>query len=121
MTSILTHYCGKFAFLNRMGFNSPLPRLYTEKMNRYGVPLDSRMDYTKLDWLVWTTVMTENDAYKKMVFDAVFRFINETPDRVPMTDWFYTSVPRMREFQNRSVVGGLFINMLDTVRTSMRG
>ena len=65
--------------------------------------------------------MTENDAYKKMVFDAVFRFINETPDRVPMTDWFYTSVPRMREFQNRSVVGGLFINMLDTVRTSMRG
>ena len=96
-------------------------RLYTEKMNRYGVPLDSRMDYTKLDWLVWTTVMTENDAYKKMVFDAVFRFINETPDRVPMTDWFYTSVPRMHGFQNRSVVGGLFINMLDTVRTSMRG
>ena len=26
LASILTHYCEKFAFLNRMEFNSPLPR-----------------------------------------------------------------------------------------------
>nr|DAH45351.1 MAG TPA: hypothetical protein [Caudoviricetes sp.] len=25
-TSILTHYCGKFAFLNRMGFESVMPK-----------------------------------------------------------------------------------------------
>ena len=26
LTSILTHYCGKFAFLNRMGFESVMPK-----------------------------------------------------------------------------------------------
>lgn len=86
--------------------------LYKTKMNAYGIPLDSREDYTKMDWLMWTTVMDDDQAYTDMVIDAIYKFIDETTDRAPMPDWYYTSVPRKATFQNRTVVGGLFINLI---------
>ena len=86
--------------------------VYTEKMNRYGVPLDSRSDYTKTDWLAWTTVMTDDEAYTKSVYRAIADMIGNAPERVPLTDWYFTSTAVQRGFQARSVVGGLFINLL---------
>ncbi|MEE1225210.1 MAG: DUF4965 domain-containing protein [Clostridia bacterium] len=86
--------------------------LYKTKMNPYGIPLDCRDDYTKVDWLVWTTVMTNDKEYAESVFDSIINYANSTPDRAPMTDWYYTSIPRIRAFQNRTVVGGIFINLL---------
>ena len=86
--------------------------LYKTKMNPYGIPLDCRDDYTKVDWLVWTTVMTNDKEYAESVFDSIINYANNTPDRAPMTDWYYTSMPRLRAFQNRTVVGGIFINLL---------
>jgi hypothetical protein len=44
--------------------------------------------------------------------DAVFKFLNETPDRVPMTDWYWTHDARIRGFQARPVVGGVYLQML---------
>ena len=86
--------------------------VYTEKMNRYGVPLDSREEYTKLDWMAWTTVMTDNEDYTKAVYESIHRFICESADRVPMTDWYKTITGRHVGFQARSVLGGLYINLL---------
>ena len=88
-------------------------KIYIFKMNEYGIPLDSRSDYTKLDWLCWTTVLTENQEYRGMVFESMMKYINTTPDRTPMTDWYHTLEPRQEMFQNRTVVGGLFINLLN--------
>ncbi len=87
-------------------------KVYKQKMNRYGVPLDSRSDYTKTDWLEWTTVMTDDRSYCTAVHKAILRMIDETVERVPLTDWYYTSTGHMHGFQARSVVGGLFINLL---------
>ena len=85
---------------------------YLTKLNRYGVPLDSRSDYTKIDWLMWSTVISENKEYFDAVCQSIVNMLHETPDRVPMTDWYYTSTADFRRFRARSVVGGLFINLL---------
>ena len=86
--------------------------VYLSKMNPYGVPLDSRDTYTKLDWMAWTTVMTDNKDYTDAVYKSIARMISESEDRVPITDWYYTDDARQASFQARSVLGGFYINLL---------
>jgi hypothetical protein len=85
---------------------------YLKKQNRYGLPLDNRKAYTKLDWIVWTATMAESQKDFEALISPVYRFLNETTDRVPMTDWYWTDKPRKEGFQARSVVGGVFMKML---------
>ena len=87
-------------------------KIYMSKMNRYGVPLDNRSDYTKIDWLMWSTCIYRDKDYFNAVCESIVNMINETLDRVPLTDFYYTSTADYRSFRNRSVVGGLFINLL---------
>ena len=86
--------------------------LYCSKMERYGVPLDSRAAYTKLDWLLWSTCLWPDEEYTAQVTRAIVRMLCETEDRVPMTDWYDTRNALHHFFQHRSVVGGAFINLL---------
>ena len=86
--------------------------LYKQKMNKYGLPLDSRADYTKIDWMAWTTVMADDPAYTEEVFESMVRMINDSADRVPITDWYDTVDARQVGFQARSVLGGFYINLL---------
>jgi len=85
---------------------------YLNRINRYGLPLDSRRDYTKSDWQMWSTVLTENKDYEKAIVDAMWTCLDEIRERVPFSDWYNTSTPHMVGFQNRTVQGGLFINLL---------
>ena len=86
--------------------------LYTEKCEKYGVPLDCRRFYTKLDWLAWTTVLTDDKEYEALIYDCIARMVSETRQRVPLTDWYETQTAKQCQFQHRSVVGGFFITML---------
>lgn len=85
---------------------------YKTKMNPYGLPLDNRRQYTKLDWTVWTATLTESREDFDLFINAVWRWMNETPSRVPLTDWYWTHDGKQVGFQARSVVGGVFIKML---------
>lgn len=85
---------------------------YKARLNPYGLPLDSRSDYTKTDWQMWATVLFDDPEFTEMIVSRMHRFLSDSPDRVPFSDWIFTSHPKMRGFQARSVQGGLFINLL---------
>jgi TonB-dependent SusC/RagA subfamily outer membrane receptor len=86
---------------------------YLTKQNVYGLPLDNRETYTKSDWIVWTATLANDKAAFEQFIVPLHKFVNETVDRVPMTDWYFTDKPRQRGFQARSVVGGYYIKMLE--------
>ena len=81
-------------------------------MNNYGLPLDSRADYTKLDWELWTATLADNSADFQAMIEPIYRWTNETVSRVPMTDWYDTKTGKQVGFQARSVVGGIFMKAL---------
>jgi hypothetical protein len=85
---------------------------YIKKLNEYGTPLDSRKNYTKSDWIVWAASMASgrNDMIK--LIEPVARFLEETPDKVPFSDWYDTVTGKKCGFQNRTVQGGLFMPLL---------
>ncbi len=85
---------------------------YKKIQNRYGVPLDNRQDYTKLDWILWTATLTQDRADFAALLNPVMVFLNETPDRSPMTDWYQTKTAHKVGFTARPVVGGVFLQTL---------
>jgi hypothetical protein len=85
---------------------------YMTKLNRYGLPLDNRADYTKLDWSLWTATLASDPKQFNEIVDRIYLWINEGPSRVPLTDWYDTKTGRQVGFQARSVVGGVFIKAL---------
>jgi hypothetical protein len=85
---------------------------YLTKLNRYGLPLDSRADYTKLDWSIWTATLASSPEQFKAIVDPIYLWLNTTPSRVPLTDWYDTKNGKQIGFQARSVVGGVFIKAL---------
>ena len=85
---------------------------YKQHLNPYGLPLDNRAAYTKLDWEIWTATLATNPDDFQLLVHPIYKFLNETPDRVPMTDWYDTISGRMTGFRARSVVGGVYLKML---------
>jgi glutaminase A-like protein len=87
-------------------------RFYEAHLNRLGLPLDNRRDYTKLNWEVWAATLAENRDQFNTLIAPLQRFVNETPSRVPMTDWYSTTDAKQSGFQARSVVGGVYIPLI---------
>lgn len=85
---------------------------YLFHLNRYGLPLDNRAEYTKLDWELWTATLANDPSQFQTLLAPIFRWLNETPSRVPLTDWYDTQTGAQVGFQARSVVGGIYIKAL---------
>ncbi|MBB3111674.1 hypothetical protein FHS18_003742 [Paenibacillus phyllosphaerae] len=88
---------------------------YIARQNVYGTPLDSRNSYTKSDWLVWSATLAKSQAEFETLIAPLWLAQHETESRVPFTDWYDTVTGKQIGFQNRSVVGGLFIALLQPV------
>ena len=87
-------------------------KFYLAHENKYGVPLDSRRDYTKLDWELWSATLASKPSDFSQFVAPLVTWADETSSRVPMTDWYDTKTGDQQGFQARPVVGGLFIKAL---------
>ena len=85
---------------------------YKKTQNQYGLPLDNRETYTKLDWITWTATLTQDRKDFEALIDPVYAFLNATPNRSPMTDWYQTKTAKKVGFTARPVVGGVFAQLL---------
>jgi hypothetical protein len=85
---------------------------YLQHINRYGLPLDSRRDYTKLDWELWTATLADTPEEFNAMMAPIGLWINEGSSRIPLTDMYFTTSGKQVQFQARSVVGGVYIKAL---------
>ena len=78
----------------------------------YGLALDSRETYTKTDWTAWSACLTGKREDFDFLFDRIYRYADETPDRIPFPDWYWVGEGRFRGFRARSVIGALMMPLV---------
>jgi hypothetical protein len=84
---------------------------YEKQMQKYGLPLDNRKMFTKLDWQVWTASLA-NPKDSADLLHRISVWLDSSKSRVPTTDWYGTVTGLQVGFQARSVVGGVYIKAL---------
>lgn len=85
---------------------------YLKKTNTYGMPLDSRRDYTKSDWILWCAALADKKETAQKLISPVASYLRNTISRVPFSDWYETKTGKYCHFIARSVQGGIFMPIL---------
>ena len=85
---------------------------YKTKLNKYGLPLDSRTNLSKSDWSTWSASLADNQADFESIVDPFYDYLNETGARDPIADSYQTDDVNSGGMHARPVVGGFFIKML---------
>ena len=91
--------------------------VYRSRVEIYGCPLDTRSTLTKPEWMLWAASLAEDPALFKDFVARILRYANETPNRVPLSDLYFTDTGRKIGFQARSVLGGLFVGLMQSAGT----
>lgn len=86
---------------------------YLKKIEKFGVPLDSREDYSKSDWLMWVASLTDDENKRSVFIKCINDFLEQSPGRVAFSDWFDVKSGEFFQFRARTVQGGNFILLLN--------
>jgi hypothetical protein len=84
---------------------------YMSNAGNYGVVLDPRNPFTKIDWELWTAAWLNNHPAAATLISGAYGFVGATPNRVPITDLYTVSDATQTQpenFRNRPVLGGLY-------------
>ena len=86
---------------------------YIKQAKTSGIPLDSRRNYTKSDWLLWCAAMSDDKEQAEKIIAPIARYLEEVKEyRIPFGDWYETETGEYHHFIARSVQGGLFMPMM---------
>jgi len=80
---------------------------YPTVNDKYGVPLDTRHNYTKNDWEMFCAAIAGEET-QQMLIDDVATWIDQTPTNMPETDLYDAISGDYGGFAARPVVGGHF-------------
>lgn len=84
---------------------------YIKNMKAYGLPLDSRGGYCKSDWQMWAMGFADLKSQRTSLINTLWKYINETPSRVPISDNHNSGSGTQAMFQARSVIGGYWMRV----------
>ena len=117
-------------WLRVLGFDGLVPQALLDtqrdwyaanKMQTYGLPLNSRKLYTKDDWMTFLSALyytpgaaATPSAFSTSLFDGLYRWANETTSREALSDWTNTDAPTAVGFTNRPVYGAMYAPVLVT-------
>ncbi|MEI8234986.1 MAG: DUF4965 domain-containing protein [Verrucomicrobiota bacterium] len=88
---------------------------YKTKLEKCGLPLDSRTDLADLDHSFLAASMAENRPDFEAIVAVYYHYINSAKERVPLTDCYHINEVKGKPshlFHARPVVGGVFMRML---------
>ncbi len=85
---------------------------YRSKLEKYGVPMDHRDKKTKFDWNFWAACFAGSREDRDLLLDPLYRMADETPTRLPLTDYYDTRTGAIAEFHARSVLGAIWLPLL---------
>jgi Domain of unknown function (DUF4965)/Domain of unknown function (DUF5127)/Domain of unknown function (DUF1793)/Domain of unknown function (DUF4964) len=86
---------------------------YLTKQLEYGMPLDSRNTYTINYDNMWSAALADNISTFQKITDPIWKYVNETPTRIPLSDWHETIDGKSIGMRARSTVGGYFMKILE--------
>lgn len=84
---------------------------YKENFNEFGIPLDSRREYSKTDWQLWIAAIADENIQKEII-KRIDDFLKKSTYRYPFSDWYYTTTGKITLFKNRTVQGANFLPLL---------
>ncbi|EPE08170.1 glutaminase [Ophiostoma piceae UAMH 11346] len=84
---------------------------YETIMEDFGIPLDTRHDWTKSDWEIFAAAVA-SDSVKAEIIERVVKMVEATTSGRPLTDLYDAATGNFpvdgNHFMNRPVVGGFF-------------
>ncbi|CAO1618701.1 unnamed protein product [Jaminaea pallidilutea] len=92
---------------------------YPQVAQRWGVPLDSRHNWTKSDWEMFTSAVSSSNSTRNLFIDKLYRFYSNGRTDAPATDLYESTTGDFPKqpfdpliyFLARPVVGGHFMHL----------